>query len=62
MSQLIKEYKSTAQFKQAAFWLKLRGWEVESVTNVTRKTGCIRLLLGGFIFRKGPTIVVTYKR
>ncbi len=57
---MIKEYKNTNQFKQSAWWLDKRGYKVESVTNVTHKTGCIRLLLGGFIFRKGPTIVVTY--
>lgn len=62
MPQMIKEYKNVGQFKQSATWWKFRGWEVESVTNINHKTGCLRLLLGGFLFRKGPTIVVTYKK
>ena len=57
---MIKEYKNVGQFKRDSWWLDKRGYKVESVTNVTHKTGCIRLLLGGFLFRKGPTIVVTY--
>ena len=62
MKQMIKEYNNTNQFKQSAWMWGLRGWEVESVTNITHKTGCLRLILGGFLFRKGPTIVVTYRK
>ena len=58
----VKEYKDRAEFDKDAGKMSKDGWRVVSTTERTQRSGCVRILLLGFLFPPKPHLVVTYQR
>jgi len=58
----VKEYKGVEEFNKDATKMFKDGWEVQAQTERTQRSGCLRILMLGFLFPPKPTIVVTYRR
>ncbi len=62
---MVREYKDPDEFNKHARKLAEKGWQVQSVTELTQNAGCFRCcFLGIFaaVLKPKPHIVVTYVR
>lgn len=63
MQTLVREYKNRQKFQGDAKKLYAKGYRVASTMEKQHKMGCIRFILGGFLFgRRKTTIIVTYEK
>lgn len=63
MQTQVREYKSRQRYENDAIKLRARGYQVVSTMEKQHKMGCIRFVLGGFLFgRRKTTIIVTYEK
>jgi hypothetical protein len=61
----IREYRDRAEFDREAKKLARDGWEVQTMTERSQRSGCVRILLTGglaLVFPPKPHLVVTYRR
>ncbi len=62
---MVRQYKSTDDYRKDAQKLSRNGWTVKSVESVEQRAGCLRFFLIGplsLIFKPKPRILVTYER
>ena len=61
---IIREYRSTHEYQLDSAQLAPWGYRVRTVTESTQRSGCLRIVLIGFLallWRPAPHIVVTYE-
>lgn len=58
----IRVYATAGELDEEAAKLASDGWSVVNVTEHRATQGCFRLLMGGFLFRPKPQLIVTYAR
>lgn len=65
MALEVKTYASDGDYRKDAQRLAKQGWTVSNVTEQTRRSGCMRILLLGpvsIVYKPKPRIIVTYQR
>ena len=61
-SIIVRRYKTDAEFQKEANKLAKEGYSVTSTTSEQPRSGCLRILTLGILFKPKPVLVVTYNQ
>lgn len=58
---LVRRYKSDSEYQKDANKLARQGYVVTNATSEQPRSGCLRILTLGILFKPKPQLVVTYQ-
>ena len=61
-SILVRRYQTDAEYQKDANKLAKDGYTVTSTTSEQPRSGCLRILTLGILFKPKPVLIVTYSK